>query len=650
MTLRVAALLALAVSALAQSLPLEVASPDGRIVFTLNSTKEGALAYEVDYQGQPAIASSRLGLDPQNQPPLGAGLAVVSATRGSLDETYSMKHGKANPLHARANTLLVRLQERVGLRRQLGLEVRVFNDGLGFRYHVPAQPAIRELRLERELTQFHFAREGDTYPLILNGFRTSYEDSYVKLPLTSIKPASLVGLPFLARVPGVAWVAVTESHLEKYAGLYLKRGSGRVMEAALAPRVDDPSLAVIRATPLETPWRVLLISDRPGALVESNIVLHLAPPSRIADESWIRPGKTSWSWWSGDHAASVPFKPGMNTETMKHYIDFSAETGLEYMMLDEGWSAEVDGRSRDLTKTNPQLDLPALLDYARQKKIGLWLWAHWTFVDRQMDEAFPLFEKWGIRGVKVDFMDRDDQDMVAFYHRVLKKAAEHKLMVDFHGAYKPCGLRRYYPNLLTREAAMSLEYVKWSNRVTAEHNVTLAFTRLLAGPLDYTPGGFFHVPPEQFVPRWLNPHVPTTRAHQVALYVIIESAFAMFADFPGAYRGQPETAFLSEVPVTWDETRVLSGEPVSHIVIARRKGANWYVGGITNGDARDLKIPLDFLGAGSFSAQMIADAPDAAVAPGKTAITNRPVTRTDSLNVRLAPAGGFAVALKPAAR
>lgn len=650
MTLRIAALLALAVSALAQSLPLTVASPDGRIVFTLNNTKDAALAYEVAYRGEPVVASSRLGLDPQNQPPIAAHLAVVSAAPGSIDETYTMKHGKANPLRARANSLSVRLQETSGMRRQLGLEIRVFDDGLGFRYSLPAQPAIRELRLERELTQFHLAREGDTYPLILNGFRTSYEDSYVKLPVSSIKPSYLVALPFLARVPGVAWVAVTESHLENYAGLYLKRGSGRVMEATLPPRVDDPSLAVIRATPLDTPWRVLMISDRPGALVESNIVLHLAPPSRIAGESWIQPGKTSWSWWSGDYATNVPFKPGMNTETMKHYIDFSAEAGLEYMMLDEGWSAEVDGRSRDLTKTNPQLDLPALLDYARQKKIGLWLWAHWTFVDLQMDEAFPLFEKWGIRGVKIDFMDRDDQDMVAFYHRVLKKAANHKLMVDFHGAYKPCGLRRYYPNLLTREAAMSLEYVKWSNRVTAEHNVTLAFTRMLAGPLDYTPGGFFNVPPDQFVPRWLNPQVPTTRAHQAALYVIIESAFTMFADFPGAYRGQPETAFLSEVPVAWDETRVLSGEPVSHIVIARRNGANWYIGGITNGEARDLKIPLDFLGAGNYSALIIADAPDAAAAPAKTAITTRQVTRANSLDLRMAPAGGFAITLKPAAR
>lgn len=633
----------LAAGAAAQEFPLRVASPDGSIVFTLNQTKQDALAYEVSYRGQPVIAESRLGLDPQNQPPLAANLAITGAAPGSIDETYSMKHGKANPLRARANTLIADFQEKEGLRRRFSVEIRVFDDGLGFRYRVPAQPSLRDLRLARELTQFHLAREGDSYPLVLNGYRTSYEDSYVKLPVSSIKTSALIGLPYLARVPGVAWMAVTESHLENYAGLYLKRGTGRVLEASLSPRVDDPSLAVIRATPLETPWRVLLIADRPGALVESNIVLHLAPPSRIADESWIEPGKTSWSWWSGDYATGVSFKPGMNTETMKHYIDFSAEARLPFMMLDEGWSAEVDGRSRDLTRTNPALDMPALLAYAKQKSVGLWLWAHWTFVDMQMDEAFPLFEKWGIRGVKIDFMDRDDQDMVGFYHRVLKKAAEHKLMVNFHGAYKPCGLRRYYPNLLTREAAMSLEYAKWSNRVTAEHNVTLAFTRMLAGPLDYTPGGFSNVEPERFTPRWLNPEVPMTRAHQVALYVVFETAFEMFADYPGAYRGQPETPFLSAVPVTWDETRVLAGEPVSHIVIARRKGRDWYVGGITNHQLRTVALRLDFLDAGEYEAELIMDV---AGAPSKTKIERMVLTRESIVHPTLVPAGGFALALR----
>ncbi|HNY39034.1 MAG TPA: glycoside hydrolase family 97 N-terminal domain-containing protein, partial [Bryobacteraceae bacterium] len=277
MPIRILAILfAFASLCAAQGFPVKVTSPDGQIVFMLTQGQGNALAYEVSYKGQSVIATSRLGIDPQNQPPLSANLSIATVLPGSLDETYTMKHGKANPLRANCNTLLVMLEEQGGLARKMTFEVRIFNDGLGFRYLLAQQPSLRELRLEKELTQFNFAREGPAWPLILAGFRTSYEDSYVKLPLTSIKADALVALPFLTQVPGPVWVAVTESHLENYAGMYLKHATGRTMETVLAPRIDDPSISVIQGTPLETPWRVLMISDRPGALVESNIVLHLA--------------------------------------------------------------------------------------------------------------------------------------------------------------------------------------------------------------------------------------------------------------------------------------------------------------------------------------------------------------------------------------
>jgi alpha-glucosidase len=649
MSLRIAALFcAPCAIAGAQSLPVRVPSPDGRIVLTVTTTTGNALAYEVTYNGQPVIATSHLGLDPQNQPPLGANLKLANVRPYSMDDTYVMKHGKANPLRNQCTGTQLMFEETGGLARRMTLDVRVFNDGAAFRYALPQQPSLREVVLEKELTEFQLAREGLAFPLMLNGFRTSYEDSYVKLPLTSIKPESLVALPFLAEVPGTAWVAITEAHLENYAGLYLNRGNGRIMTARLAPRVDDPAVCVRTATPMETPWRVLIISDRPGALIDSNIVLDLAPASRISDESWIKPGKTSWSWWSGDYATGVSFKPGMNTETMKHYIDFSASLGLEYMLVDAGWSARGVGRAADITHTNERVDMPEILRYAKEKNVGVWLWAHWTSVDAQMDEAFPLFEKWGVKGVKIDFMDRDDQDMVAFYHRVAKSAAEHHLMIDFHGAYKPAGLRRYYPNVLTREGVMGNEYVKWSNRTTSEHNVTLAFTRMLAGPMDYTPGGFNNVTPASFTPRNVNPAVPTTRAHQVALYVVFESAFQMLCDYPEAYQGQKETDFLKAVPVTWDETRVLAGMPAEYVVIARRKGKDWYLGAITNFDARDLKVPLSFLGDGAYRAETYADAADAASEPKHCQFQTSQATRSGELTLKLAPAGGFAAVFRPA--
>lgn len=619
-----------------------VTSPNGQIAVTVETNAAGALTYQVQFKGRAILAPSRLGLDLVGQPELGNRVRIAAMRPGEIQETYTMPHGKANPLVSRANTVELMIEETGGQSRKFSLDFRAWDDGIAFRYRVPAQPAIREFKLEREVTQFHVALEGRTYPLILANYRTSYEDSYVTIPLTSIKQGDLVALPFLAEVPGAGWIGITEAHLENYAGMYLKRANGRVLEAALAPLPDDPAVLVNRATPVETPWRVIMVGSTPGALVESNIVLHSNPPSRIADMSWIKPGKTSWSWWSGDLAKNVPFKPAMNTETMKHYVDFSAEAGLDYVLIDEGWSAHVDGRSRDLTKTNPSLDLPAIMTHAKQKNVGVWLWAHWTFVDMQMEEAFPLFEKWGVRGIKIDFMDSDDQKMVGFYHRCAALAAKHKLMVDFHGAYKPTGLRKYYPNVLTHEGVMGLEYLKWSNRVTATHNTIIPFTRMLAGPLDYTPGGFTNVAWDQFTPRMLEPMVQTTRAHQLALYVIFESAFQMLADYPENYKGAKELPFLRAVPVTWDETKVLSGMPGDHVVIARRKGRDWYLGAITNESARSLALPLSFLPAGSFAIEKYEDGPS----PAATAISTGTVTNGSSLEMKLAASGGAAYILR----
>lgn len=629
--------------AFAQSATVD--SPDGRIRLKFDAPGNAPVTYSVTFNGKPVIAASRLGLDPQGQPLLGDVLNLIETKPGKVDETYNMPHGKANPLRSICNTVDLTLREPSGLQRSLGVEFRVFNDGVAFRYKVPSQPNVREMRIEKEITQFNLAKEGNSWSLQLEGYRTSYEDSYSALPVTSIKRDALVALPFLAEIPGSAWVGITEAHLENYSGMYLRRTQGRTFEAALAPRADDAALLVRALTPMESPWRVILIGDRPGALIESNIVLHLNPAPRF-DAVWVTPGKTCWSWWSGDYAENVPFKPAMNTATMKHYIDFSAQAGLEYALIDEGWSAMVGGRALDLTRTNPELNLPELLDYAKAKGVKVWLWAHWTMVDLQMDQAFPLFEKWGVAGIKIDFMDRDDQTMVDFYHRCARKAAEHKLMVDFHGAYKPTGLRRYYPNVLTHEGVMGLEYLKWSARVTADHNTIIPFTRMLAGPLDYTPGGFNNVPWAEFTPRNLNPAVPTTRGHQLGLYVVFESAFQMLADHPEAYKGTKELAFLSAVPVTWDETRVLSGYPGEFVVIARRRGPDWFVGGVGNSEPRDVEVKLDFLDGAKFECELFADAPDAAVNAKNTMITKQAVAKGQSLRIKLAPAGGFAAIIK----
>ncbi|MGC2660854.1 MAG: glycoside hydrolase family 97 catalytic domain-containing protein, partial [Bryobacteraceae bacterium] len=313
---------------------------------------------------------------------------------------------------------------------------------------------------------------------------------------------------------------------------------------------------------------------------------------------------------------------------------------------DAGWAARGSGpnsSSADLTETQPNINMPEIMEFAKSKGVKVWLWAHWSDINRQMDDAFPQFAKWGISGVKIDFMNRDDQWMVDFYRRVVKKAADNHLMIDFHGAFKPDGLRRTYPNLMTREGVMGLEYNKWSARITPDHNVMLAFTRMLAGPMDFTPGGFRNVTPEAFVPRNVQPEVMGTRAHQTALFVVFESPFEMLADDPEAYEGQKELDFLRAVPTSWDETRVLNAKVGDYITIARRHGKDWFVGSIAGWHASTLDIPLSFLGPGKYTADIYSDATDAEQNPTHTTVEHRPVDSTTHLKAVLVSGGGQAI-------
>jgi alpha-glucosidase len=323
------------------------------------------------------------------------------------------------------------------------------------------------------------------------------------------------------------------------------------------------------------------------------------------------------------------------------------------MLIDAGWYAEraygenADTKA-DITKSIPEIDLPMLVDYARRHGVGIFLWLHWLPARDQMDRAFPYYEKLGIKGVKVDFMDADDQEMVGFYHRILKTAAQHHLLVDLHGAYKPTGLVRTYPNYLTQEGVLGAEYNKWSTRITATHNLTLPFTRMLVGPMDYTPGGFRNVTRAEFKPQEVAPLVMSTRAHQLAMYVVYESPLQMVSDYPGAYRGEPGADFLKVVPSSWDETRVIDGKIGEYIIVARRRGRAWFIGAMTNEAARTLQVPLRFLGRGAYRIVEYRDGQRAATEPGQLSISNGKVRASDSLTIQLAPGGGYAAYLQPA--
>ena len=392
-----------------------------------------------------------------------------------------------------------------------------------------------------------------------------------------------------------------------------------------------------------------MVAPTPGRLIETNyLLLNLNPPCALADTSWIKPGKAAWDWWVGGYAANVDFKPGMNTPTMKHYIDFAAAHHLEYLMIDAGWYADSPAMPEgDITKLNPEVDVPGIVAYARQKGIKVQLWVDYRPLNKQIDEAFALYEKWGVAGIKVDSMNRDDQEMVNFYEQWVRNAAEHHLTVDLHGAFKGTGLCRTYPNQLTREAVMGMEYSKWSERVTPEYDVTLPFTRMLAGPMDYTPGGFRNTARGKFKINDPLPYTQGTRAHQLAEYVVFEAPLVMVSDYPEAYQEGLGIEFIEKVPTVWDETKVLGGEVAKYIIIARRNGNSWYLGAMSNWDSRDLEIPLTFLGSGEFEAEIFADVADADKVATSASVTRKRVRAGEKLTVHLAPGGGAAVILAP---
>ncbi|MDQ2776986.1 MAG: glycoside hydrolase family 97 catalytic domain-containing protein, partial [Acidobacteriota bacterium] len=350
-----------------------------------------------------------------------------------------------------------------------------------------------------------------------------------------------------------------------------------------------------------------------------------------------------WDWWSG--SVNKEGKPAFTTDTMKYYVDFAAKSGMPYMLIDAGWSAP-----NDITKMNGTVDIPEVVRYAAVKDVKVWIWLSYKLADAQMDEAFPLYEKWGVAGLKIDFVERDDQKGIAFYYRAAQEAARHHLLLDFHGATKPTGMERTYPNVLGYEAVLGMEQSRAGMRDNPDHRVMLPFTRMLAGRMDYTPGGFENVTRDAFVPRSKRPMVMGTRAQQLAMYAVYEAPFQMVSDTPSAYEDQPAFDFIKHCPTTWDETHVLGGEPGEFITTARRNGKEWFLGSMTNWNAREIEIPLTFLGQGDFTAKIYADADDAAESPKSVSIQTRKVNSGMTLKVKLAPGGGYAVMFTPVAQ
>lgn len=637
--------------------PLRLTSPDQnlKLEFSLGDATalSGIAQYSVSYRGQPLISPSSLNCKMRQGGAL-SDLRIIRSDEHDADATYTMFPGKASTARDQYRELNVQLEEQRGLKRRVNLVFRAYNDGVAFRYHFPQQPGLSELELVDEYSTFAFAPSAMAYALPLPTFTTPYEAYYRKVALSDIPADPLIGLPLLLECLPHVYVAITEAALVDYAGMYVSAapGSKNTLISRLSPRTDDPWLKVRFSLPHVSPWRVVMVADTPGKLIESNLISNLNKPSAIADTSWIKPGKTTFPWWNGYEVGDVGFKGAQNTQTHKHYIDFCAEAGIPYHSLDGldniAWYGGpiVPYRGADLTKSLPEIDLAELIAYAKQKGVRLRFWMSSAAARAQMHKAFPVYEQWGIEGVMVDFFERDDQDAIRFVEDLLQLAAKHHLTVTLHNIAKPTGLSRTYPHLLTLESVLNEEYNKWDPKgSTPEHEVTIPFTRMLAGPMDYHSGSFHNVAPKDFKVRNIAPMTMGTRARELARYVVYEGCLPMMVDYPAAYRGQPGLDFVVRVPTTWDETKVIGGEIGQYITIARRSGRTWYVGSMSNAAARELRIPLQFLGAGNFNTTIYSDDP---TDPAKVNIDRRKYAASEAVTAVLSSAGGHVLQFSPA--
>ncbi len=635
---------------------LALSSPDQQITMHFRTqprkdgiSGEGKLVYSVDFHGKPVLEDSALALELDGDPALGSDVQIIGSDRSEGVDDYTLQFQKTSKVHDAFKSLTLHVAEAGGKHRLMDIEARVYNGGVAFRYMLPRQAALENLHLKQEDTEFRLTTDATDWLLALPNYRSSYESEYVKLPTSALSnqggvPSSfLIGLPLLMQEPGTAWLALMEADIEGNSTMYVTNPSGNWaghgFAARLSPRFDHPEYAVEGTLPHHSAWRVLLIADDPGRLVESTIQYDLNPPSQMPDTSWIHAGKASWNWWVND--ADQDGKPAYTTENMKRYVDFAARSGFPYMMLDAGWSG------KDLMHLNGKVDVPELARYAATKNVKVWVWCYSEAVMRQMQEAFPVFEKWGVAGIKIDFINRDDQVGVQFYYDTAREAAKHHLMVDFHGTRTPWGLERTYPNVMSNEGVLGLENNKVGRRDSPVDRTVFPFTRLLTGPMDYTPGGFNNATENGYLPQNTNPMVMGTRAQQLALYVIFQTPIQMVSDSPQAYAGQPAFQFIKDVPASWDETHVLNGTPGEFVTIARRHNHDWYLGSMTNWSARTLQVPLNFLPAGQFTAEIYQDSIDAKMNPKHVAIRKQSVARGQTLTLRLAEGGGCAIRFVP---
>jgi len=641
--------------------PIElITSPDGQIRAYIQMPAPGSSdrpRWSATFQGNLILTGCGLGLTTAASGDLLVGARVVETRTRAVNVRIPIPFGKADHADDRFWETTYILENSQN--RRVEVVFRCYNDAIALRYILPARQNEALVTITDESTSFGLAGNPAAFVQYLENYTTSHEHNVVTSAADGIRRGELLDMPLTFRWSDDSCVALTEAALRHYAGMALMRaaaGGADELVCRLTPRPDGTK--VVRPLPLATPWRVALIAPRPGALLESDTIYCLNEPSVIPDSNWIKPGKITFPWWNGDVYDGKPGLPILAFEAARKYIDFCARNGLPTHSMTSTehtvtpWYQQSKpgvepGPDTDVTRPRAEFDLARIRSYAESKHVRLWTWVHQGALRGRVEEAFAAFEKLGWTGMMVDFFDHDDQESVEFAESILAAAARRHILIHLHGVWKPTGWQRTYPNLMNHEGALNLEYLKWSDRCTPEHNLQMAFTRLLAGPMDYHLGGFRSVPRAQFQPRNVAPNVMGTRCHMLAMYVCFDNPAPMLADYPTAYEGQPGFDFLKQVPTWWDETRVLQGEIGNLLVTARRRGKTWFLGGMLARQPRDLTLPLTFLGKGRYGVRIWKDA-----APDDPDVNHLQtqaltVTASDRLEVRLALDGGFVAQLRP---
>ena len=623
----------------------ELSSPNGQLKIKVSADEN--LNWKVFLEEIEIVEGVKIGMNMDGKRSLGLSPKVKSSK--TIQEEHFIEPVIANKdkvIPSRYSEMTLVMAENYSF------VFRAYDDGVAYRF---IDASKKTGKVEAEVMHLKFPEGTMAYFPKEESMYSHNERIYVKSYAQDFQKDDFCSLPVLFDT-GEANVLITEASLHDYPGMFLKYKENMDFEAvfpkfvleAIPDENNSPDRNQILSKKADYiaevsgsrayPWRVFMISDDDRTLVESNLVTQLSGQNKIEDTSWIKPGMVAWDWYNANNIYGVDFEAGLNTETYKYYVDFASDNGIEYVILDEGWTKSTT----EILDWNPDIDLPELIEYSKKKNVGIILWVLWKPLNENLEEILKLYSGWGAVGIKVDFMQRNDQAMVKSYEAIAETAAKYKLLVDFHGAFKPAGMERVWPNIINYEGVKGNENNKWSADINPEHNLTIPFTRMAAGPMDFTPGAMVNKHSKNFMPSFFRPMGLGTRCHQLAMYVVYEAPLQMLCESPSRYRQEQETVdFITSIPTTWDETRVIEAAVSDYIVIARRKGEDWFLAAMTDDSPREFNIELDFLAEGAYDMEVFKDGVNARNYAEDYKREIKKVKRNDTLGLSLVGGGGW---------